>query len=562
VKRYPSGFLTAFWRGLSGQFFLVTILPLTILILVVAFGSQSLHHNAMRSLVGDRDLRVARAASNTLDQELSNRQMVLELLAEQKLDPLSLPDTRDFFDLGLIQLASDGNRLFSTNQTKEWEQSIQFNPEELGLSPVLLTYSADLAIISVPSTQGGWLVGGFMPRSLINRVLSSFVDFDRTSILVINRQLDQGEPQLLYSSDPALQEVELQLHPGVTQALAGESGMKYISGEYGEYVVAYASIQSVGWGLVAEEEWESISSPLLRNTQLAPLVLAPALLLALLALWYTTRRIIQPLRKLEKQTEALSRGEFDIIREPVGGIPEIQNLQASLIEMSEKLSAAQQSLRSYIGAITSGIENERRNLAQEIHDDTIQNLIALNQRMQMAERNEKDPSQQARLDELQNLLQQTISNLRRLVRGLRPIYLEDLGLSTALEMLAQETQQKSRLMTTFQQSGQEIRLSSDCEVSIYRISQEAINNIIRHAAASQINIHLSFQEGRLELSIQDNGQGFVVPENLNGFSTQEHFGLVGMSERAEEMGAHLSITSTPGQGTSIYLVVPISNTGK
>lgn len=562
MKRYPSGFLTAFWRGLSGQFFLVTILPLTILILVVAFGSQSLHHNAMRSLVGDRDLRVARAASNTLDQELSNRQMVLELLAEQKLDPLSLPDTRDFFDLGLIQLASDGNRLFSTNQTKEWEQSIQFNPEELGLSPVLLTYSADLAIISVPSTQGGWLVGGFMPRSLINRVLSSFVDFDRTSILVINRQLDQGEPQLLYSSDPALQEVELQLHPGVTQALAGESGMKYISGEYGEYVVAYAPIQSVGWGLVAEEEWESISSPLLRNTQLAPLVLAPALLLALLALWYTTRRIIQPLRKLEKQTEALSRGEFDIIREPVGGIPEIQNLQASLIEMSEKLSAAQQSLRSYIGAITSGIENERRNLAQEIHDDTIQNLIALNQRMQMAERNEKDPSQQARLDELQNLLQQTISNLRRLVRGLRPIYLEDLGLSTALEMLAQETQQKSRLMTTFQQSGQEIRLSSDCEVSIYRISQEAINNIIRHAAASQINIHLSFQEGRLELSIQDNGQGFVVPENLNGFSTQEHFGLVGMSERAEEMGAHLSITSTPGQGTSIYLVVPISNTGK
>jgi signal transduction histidine kinase len=108
--------------------------------------------------------------------------------------------------------------------------------------------------------------------------------------------------------------------------------------------------------------------------------------------------------------------------------------------MADKLKAAQQSLRSYIGAITAGVENERRSIARELHDDTIQSLIALNQRIQLNGR-KTSPNDKNDLAELQDLVHQTMTNLRRMVRGLRPIYLEDLGLVASLEMLQKPARQ-------------------------------------------------------------------------------------------------------------------------
>jgi two-component system sensor histidine kinase UhpB len=560
VKTKPSGFLAAFWRGLSGQFFFVFILPLTVLILVVAFGSQALHHDAMRALVGDRDLRVAQAASSALNQELTNRQTVLTLLSAGNFDWQNLPNAQilESFDEGLLHLSADGEVIFATRSATDWprysRQILAEKPEQ----PTFLSLATNLMVIVLPYPQGGWLVGGFDPQPLIQQTLSTFVDPTRTSIRVVRpSDISATGFELIYAVGPGVAGKNLQIHPGIQESLNGQSGMTYIPGEHGELVVAYAPIPLTGWGLIAEEEWETISSPLLRNTQLAPLVLAPALLLALFALWYAARQIIQPLRKLEKQTEALSRGEFTSIQKPVGGIPEIQNLQAGLVEMSEELSAAQHSLRSYIGAITSGVENERRNLARELHDDTIQSMIALNQRVQLAVRSETDPTQKERLVELQNMLQQAMNNLRRMVRGLRPVYLEDLGLATALEMLVQETHQQSGLKITFLISGHEIRLDPAHEVSIYRIAQEAISNIVRHAAASLASVRLDFQDDHLEVIIEDDGCGFTVPENLNNFATQDHFGLVGLVERAEGMNAQLKINSTPDSGTTIRLILPI-----
>ena len=139
-----------------------------------------------------------------------------------------------------------------------------------------------------------------------------------------------------------------------------------------------------GWGLIIEEGWEDISNPYLVNTQSAPLILVPVFLLALLAIWWGARRIVTPLQKLEKQATNLAAGDFEAIKPPVGGIEGIRNLQAELIDMAEKLKTAQQTLHNYIGAITAGVESERKSLARELHDDTIQALIALNQRIQLA----------------------------------------------------------------------------------------------------------------------------------------------------------------------------------
>jgi signal transduction histidine kinase len=280
-------------------------------------------------------------------------------------------------------------------------------------------------------------------------------------------------------------------------------------------------------------------------------------LLALIALWFSARRIVTPLQKLEKQAISLASGDYDAIHIPVGGIEEIQNLQSELIEMSEKVKAAQQNLKNYIGAITAGVENERRSIARELHDDTIQALIALNQKIQMIEMNTSETQQNA-IKDLQILVQQSITNLRRIIRGLRPIYLEDLGLVASLEMLVSEMEQTSNLQIIFNSKGNERRLDPQSEMSLYRIAQESLNNITQHANAEHAWVDLEFSDNDLFLQIRDDGCGFIVPANSAEFPKRGHFGLLGLKERSDLIKADFKIKSSLGAGTTIS--IRLSNT--
>ncbi|HLE16161.1 MAG TPA: sensor histidine kinase, partial [Anaerolineales bacterium] len=192
---------------------------------------------------------------------------------------------------------------------------------------------------------------------------------------------------------------------------------------------------------------------------------------------------------------------------------------------------------------------------RELHDDTLQALIALNQRVQLAQLDVNGGPASAGLSrslaEIQSLSDQTIQNLRRFTRALRPIYLEELGLSAALEMLARENSQPAGLAIQFRRAGTERRLPEAAELALYRIAQEALSNVIRHARASQAELIIDYQPGRVTLVMQDNGIGFSVPESPAEFAPSGHFGFLGMHERAEAIGARLEISSRPGQGTRV-----------
>lgn len=296
-----------------------------------------------------------------------------------------------------------------------------------------------------------------------------------------------------------------------------------------------------------------VASPSLQITQLAPLVIVPAFILALLALWFVVTRIVQPLQKLETKAAALAWGDFDAIKDPVGGISEVKHLQMELTEMSRKVQAAQEGLRDYIGAITTAQEEERLRLARELHDDTIQSVIALKQRVQLAQATVKDQTSKRTLGELETLAEQTIENLRRMTRALRPIYLEDLGLVTALEMLARETSQNHSLVVNFKKSGGEQRLSHDVELALYRIAQEALSNVVRHSQAQQADLHISFGEKETRLDVSDNGIGFNMPKSPTDFAPSGHFGLLGIRERADLIGARLEVESNPRNGTRLTI---------
>jgi signal transduction histidine kinase len=229
--------------------------------------------------------------------------------------------------------------------------------------------------------------------------------------------------------------------------------------------------------------------------------------------------------------------------------------------MADKVNEAQRSLHGYIGAITEGQEDERRRLARELHDDTLQALIALKQRVQLAQLElqpaaMESPPNTAKLDEIASLTEQTIENLRRLTRALRPVYLEDLGLAPALEMLARETGQGIGIMVEFHRLGVERRLEASIELALYRIAQEALSNISRHAQAKRVSMVINYSHDSVTLQVVDDGIGFNYPKSPTDFTAKGHYGLLGMHERAVLIGATLEIHSSPGKGTSLFVTLP------
>lgn len=552
-----------FLRGLTVQLLAITVLPLTLLLLLIAFGSVSLHQQDMRALVGERDERAVQSATAALSAELHHRAAGISNLvafAELSNDMTSIRATSDLasdFDGGLAYLDMDRQLLAATQPAMLWNWIAQNNIALASTADVEPVFSAlfldpesnrPFVIVSqtVPS-QNIVVAGAFSPEILARETLSaSYPDSNHVTIFLLD-----SSRQILFASGPLAADSLPVDHPGVAEALRGESGTVYVKQNNVEHVVAYGPIAKTGWALITEEEWEMVVSPSLQLTQMAPLVIVPAFILAIVALWFVATRIVQPLQKLETKAAALAWGDFEAIQKPVGGISEIQHLQLELTEMSRKVQAAQAGLHDYIGAITSAQEEERLRLARELHDDTIQSVIALKQRVQLAQKSVKDQTSRRTLSELETLAEQTIENLRRMTRALRPIYLEDLGLVTALEMLARETSQNNAVQIKFKKSGEEQRLSHEVELAYYRIAQEALSNVVRHSEAAHAELLIAFGAQETKLEVSDNGIGFAMPRSPTDFASNGHFGLLGIRERADLIGAHLEVESTPGKGTRL-----------
>jgi signal transduction histidine kinase len=557
--------------GLILQLFVFVFLPLTALLLIVAFGSLNLHQSAMRNLVTARDERAVRTAASALRAQLEHRLLELDGLSDRAAsvhdDGLeevlinsqyllaSFPGGLGFFEQEGSALATTQEayiiELLSITASNLLPQGIQS-----GQTVLVPTYSlpgdGKLAYLAVASEAGRVVVGIFFPGDLAKNILEeAFPQEEHASIFIMDHSQN-----LLYSRGEHAKGNELAGHAGVLSAFEGLSGATYMQIEGQEQIVAYSPVEPAGWALVVQEPAAMVETLLLSSTLLAPLVLVPALLIAMLALFFGARQVVRPLQALEEQAARLAWGDFEAVREPVGGIAEIRSLQAGLVHLADKVKDAQQSLHSYIGAITAGQEEERRRLSRELHDDTLQGMIALKQRVQLLKISEGDQPASQSLGEIEALTEQTIQELRRLTRALRPIYLEDLGLPAALEMLVQETGQALGLLVTFNKTGRERRQSPDKELALYRITQEALSNASWHAGAKYVAVTIQYSFEALILEIADDGVGFQVPKSPAEFAPSGHFGLLGMHERAELIGAKLSINSSPEEGTRITVTLP------
>jgi signal transduction histidine kinase len=184
----------------------------------------------------------------------------------------------------------------------------------------------------------------------------------------------------------------------------------------------------------------------------------------------------------------------------------------------------------------------------------IQALIALDHRSQVLKRYlNDDPAGQDVLAEVRGMTAEAIEDLRRIIRAMRPIYLEDFGLVPALEVLARDCSASGDADVHFEKEGMPHRLPPEQEMTLYRVAQEALNNARRHSDASKIWLKVRFEPEEVIVSIRDNGVGFRAPKQVTDLPRNGHFGLIGMFERAELAGANLRIDSAPGRGTTITI---------
>lgn len=553
--------------GLHLQLLGVIILPFSVVLLGIAIAGIRVHQDAMRQLVADRDTRAVRAAAAAISEQLHHREAAIYNLALRLRDgkpPSDVIDEASFitpdFVGGLGVIDRSGQVLISS--------TIEFSWKDRPLSEVIDNVQRDHAYFSLPYVENGEsmllvaalgdntiAVGAFSIADLMRSTqLGSLAEPENT----ISFLTDQSG-QLLQSIGDEPQVENLADHPGVQAALRGEMGSSFLPAKDGEHIVAFSAIQPTGWALIIEEPWEAVASPLLNISLAAPLVLIPALVVSLVALWFGASQVVGPIRKLQEQAEQLALAKYDAIGEPVGGIREIQHLQKTLISMANDIHDAQEALQGYIGAITDAQEDERKRLARELHDETIQELIAIDQHIQMIGKNvSHDLELTGKLEELRAAINSSIKELRQLIRALRPIYLEDLGLVPALEMLAKDMEKEQGIPVIFTITGERRRLAANAELAVFRIVQEALTNARRYAQATSVSVDVLFNRDVFSTTISDDGVGFMPPDRVRDLSAQGHFGLMGMHERAELIGGTLDLNSAPGDGTQIRIQIPIA----
>lgn len=234
------------------------------------------------------------------------------------------------------------------------------------------------------------------------------------------------------------------------------------------------------------------------------------------------------------------------------------------IEKSRLLEAVneqREQLRALNNRLTAVQEEKQKQLARELHDEMGQALTAISINLATVEEELPESCGQKikeRLQEAIQLADQTLEQIRELSLDLRPLMLDELGLVPALRSYIKQFANRISTKVKFESIGFDERLSSDIETALYRIVQEALTNVARHAQANQVHLHLRRKKSTIIIIIEDDGQGFDVASVVDpSFQTANGgTGLLGMRERVTLLGGHFNIQSAPGQGTCLSIEIP------
>ncbi|HXG41466.1 MAG TPA: ATP-binding protein [Dehalococcoidia bacterium] len=231
------------------------------------------------------------------------------------------------------------------------------------------------------------------------------------------------------------------------------------------------------------------------------------------------------------------------------------SLLAQLSRSLDEARRQQERLRSLSLQVMRAQEEERKRVARDLHDDTAQALTALLVRLKVLERSLSDEGQRREVEELRTLVSHTLEGVRRLAIDLRPSTLDHLGLPAAIATYAEGFSRLWGLPIQLRLQPLRRRLPAEVELAVYRIVQEALTNVAKHAAAKQASVRLYKRNGCLVVRVSDDGRGFDVAAVTA--QRDRGLGIFGMQERAALVGGSLVVRSRPGRGTEVRVAVPL-----
>jgi signal transduction histidine kinase len=423
-------------------------------------------------------------------------------------------------------------------------------------------------------------------------------------------QVLDGAGLVIAASDPAGEGAASE-HATLLRSLLGDgqSGVLLHRPGPGErfppHLVAYAPLQLLpGWGLAVEIPQDQV---LAAPRQLAERLVAfgvGALLLAAVVAWVDVHRVVRPLGVLTQAAERFASGALDmpvpLKRQDELGILATsfetmrKRLQASLAEIErgrqeleqrvaertaqvaeqhQRLAAlhaeatrlnaalAQQTTERAVllNRVLSAQEGERERVARDLHDSTGQSLAAVLLSLELLDEQLPIGSSAARqsLRRSRDLATSALTELRALIADLRPALLDDLGLVPALRAFANQRLEEQGVDVSFAVTLPQ-RLPPEVEIALFRIVQEALTNVAKHAHAHHVTVELGQHDGRLEAIISDDGRGFDADQARADAVQGAHVGLLGMRERAELLGGEVRISAQPGHGCTVRVRVPLA----
>lgn len=364
-------------------------------------------------------------------------------------------------------------------------------------------------------------------------------------------------------------------------------------GKAGKDMLAFAPLSAAPWGIIVRDPQESVFLPSISLKKGFLVLSVIAIITALLLAIGLSRSIVRPVRSLIDATQRIARGN---LAEPVEATTgdEIGTLSRSFDEMRMKLAESLESIQKHSSGLESRVaertkelnrsreklaillreiitaeEDERKRIARELHDDTSQSvnaiLISLDSVLM------RFPADDPRRKHLQQIREQCMSMLKglhRMIKDLRPPILDDLGLESAIKWVLEkhvgEKGIRFELTTTgccdeMKEKIQGALDSSKIELVLFRVAQEAIINICKHADAKNVAVSVTFGESGIGMEIEDDGKGFDAQQVLEPIRKDDQwgFGLLGMEERIALLDGKLTIRSEPGKGTKIQVYVPV-----
>ncbi|MGE5496826.1 MAG: histidine kinase [Syntrophothermus sp.] len=236
------------------------------------------------------------------------------------------------------------------------------------------------------------------------------------------------------------------------------------------------------------------------------------------------------------------------------GISELDFAQVYFHDITERHNY-EQSLKNFSVHLQESIEEERKRIAKELHDGVGQNLSLARFKAQIISGRTTDKNFAGEVQEIKSLIEGSISELKEISHNLKPRILDEIGLESALMNLVSRTGGMSLIKGQFR-ADKNLKFTKEQETQLFRITQEALNNIVKHSQATEFNVNLLASGGKTRLVIIDNGNGFDPGGVKSGLDMKKGMGLISMKERAESIGAKLEIDSSEEEGTMIVIEIP------